>query len=117
MRKSLLIAIGALGLTATAGAQAQKPDIDGDLRCIALLSVAIGQATPDKQGSMIAGAMYFIGRLDGKAPNTDLKAGIKRILEGFTQEQAAADGQRCSAILAEKGQVLQGVGSELQTRK
>ena len=117
MRKSLLIAVGVLALAATTGAHAQKPDIDGDLRCIALLSVAVGQAAPDKQGAMIAGAMYFIGRLDGKAPNTDLKAGIKRTIEGFTQEQAAADGQRCSAILAEKGQLLQGVGAELQTKK
>lgn len=117
MRKCLLIAIGMLAFTAMTGARAQKPDIDGDLRCIALLSVAVGQAAPDKQGVMIAGAMYFIGRLDGKAPNTDLKAGLKRIIEGFTQEQAAAEGQRCSAILAEKGKLLQGVGADFQTKK
>ncbi len=117
MRKNLLIAIGMLALTATTAARAQKPDVDADLRCMALISAMISQMEPDKQGNLIAGVMYFVGHVDGIAPNIDLKVELRRVAEAMTGEIAASEGQRCGKILMDKGQKLQEVGAALQAPK
>lgn len=116
MRKALLTAIGMLPLLAGQGAHAQSSKAaDDDLRCIAIVSVALSQAEEDKKASMIAGVMYFVGRLDSEAPNADLATEMKRVVSGMTQEEAVAHGKRCSAILIERGHALQTVGDALRS--
>lgn len=118
MRISPIVTLALLAFASamTAPAQAQVPtaDLDGDLRCLALLSAALSQMEENQQGPMAAGVMYFVGRVDGRAPTVDLGRELQRVASGLTGEKIAAEGQRCSAILTEKGQILQAVGAALQ---
>jgi hypothetical protein len=121
MRNNLmkLSALLAFASATAAPAQAQSPtaDLDDDLRCLALISAALSQMEADRQGPMVAGVMYFVGRVDGRAPGTDLRTELQRIASTLTDEKIATEGQRCSAILTEKGQMLQAVGAGLQAKE
>ncbi len=115
MRKAVLTATAMLALLVGRGAHAQSSAKDDDLRCIAIVSVAMSQAEDDKKPSMMAGVMYFVGRLDGEAPKIDLATEMKRVVAGMTQEEAVAHGKRCSEILIERGHALQTVGDALRS--
>jgi hypothetical protein len=111
-----LLTIGLIGLGLAVPAMAELPaQVEGDLRCVTILSAATGNAPEGEQRlQMIAAAMYFIGRVDGAAPTLDLKTEIKRILPSLTASNMPDEAKRCGAILIEKGTKLQDVGKALQ---
>lgn len=112
------LAIGLAILAAPVPASAQTPDIGADLRCTAILAIGVSQTKEEeKRSGMVAGMMYFIGKLEGRNSGIDLKTELKRTYEKLTQELLASEGQRCAQILMEKGQYLQKIGGELQTGK
>ena len=104
-------------LAAASQAEAQKPDVDADLRCVAVLSVAITNLQGEQRSGVIAGVMYFIGRIDGIAPDTDLRSELARVSNAMTPALIASEADRCGAILSEKGDVLQNVGNALGAGK
>jgi len=109
-----LLALPLAGILALAPAHAQDDadgDLEGDLRCVALLAVAVANTQGEAQAGITAGLMYFVGRIDGVAPGIDLKAELQRI--AATMTDPAADMTRCSAILTAKGQALIAIGGEL----
>lgn len=113
MKMLLTMALLATGFAVPAAAQVPAPVVD-DLRCITVLSAAMA-ATPEAQRPQLAAAvLYFIGRVDGAAPNLDLTAEIKRIVPTLTASTLGDEAKRCAAILTEKGAKLQEVGRALQ---
>ncbi len=78
MRRFMAItALATVALVQPATAQPNAA-VEGDLRCIAVLSVASASQGEEVRAQMIAAFMYFIGRIDSLAPNIDLKAELTR---------------------------------------
>lgn len=111
-----LPAIGLIGLAlATPAAAALPAQVEGDLRCITILSAATGSAPEGEQRlQMAAAVMYFVGRVDGAAPTIDFKAEIKRIVPTLSAANVPDEANRCAAVLTEKGAKLQDLGKALQ---
>jgi hypothetical protein len=112
--KALLIGLMGLSL-ATPAVAALPAQVEGDLRCITILSAATGNVPEGEQRlQMAAAVMYFVGRVDGAAPTIDLKTEIKRILPSLLTANMPDEAKRCAAILTEKSGKLQEVGKALQ---
>jgi len=112
------LAVGLSLVLAAAPLSAQTGEAEADLNCTAILATRISDTEPgEKRSGMIAGLMYYIGKLEGRNPQIDLKAELKRTYATLTHERAAAEAQRCDSSLSTKGQSLQKIGSELQTGK
>ena len=112
--RTALLALALPGLLALAPAHAQDDaagDLEGDLRCVALLAVAVANTQGESRANITAGLMYFVGRIDGIAPGIDLKTELQRI--AGTMADPAADMTRCGAILTAKGQELIAIGGDL----
>lgn len=102
-----------MGLAGQAPAQLPA-QVDGDLRCIAILSLATATLPEAQRTQMAAAVLFFVGRIDGVAPNLDLTSEIKRIVPTLSSTNMSDEGRRCGAILIEKGTKLQEVGKALQ---
>ncbi len=113
MKMLLTLAFLATGSAMPAAAQVSPPVAD-DLRCITILSVAMATLPETQRPQMAAAVLYFIGRVDGAAPNLDLTAEIKRIVPTLATSNFGDEAKRCAAILTEKGAKLQEVGKALQ---
>ena len=100
---------------ATAAATAATPN-DGDLRCIAISSKALAQAPQEKQLSVVAGMLYFVGRINGRSPKADIEAGVRRITPSLDNETTwQAEAKRCAAIMQDRAAYLQKMGRALQS--
>jgi len=113
MKKAMAMALLAAGFTTPAAAQLST-QVAGDLRCITILSAATATVSETQRPQMAAAVLYFIGRVDGAAPNLDLTSEIRRIVPTLGSLNLGDEAKRCAAILTEKGAKLQDVGKALQ---
>lgn len=113
MKTRLAIGVLAMGLAGPASAQ-WPAQVDGDLRCITILSLATATVPEAQRAQMAAAVLFFVGRIDGAAPNLDLTAEIKRIVPMLSSTNIGDEARRCGGILTEKGTKLQEVGKALQ---
>lgn len=90
---------------------------EADLKCLTAVSI-VAATLPEKQRPNIAaGAMYFMGRIDARAPGYDLDANMARLLQADdAQAMLHKELQRCGVLLQERGQYLQMVGKSLAER-
>jgi hypothetical protein len=105
----------ALALALTAPAAAPDPVAD-DLVCVAVVAMRISQ-TEDKDIKMglAAGMMYFIGRLDIRAPGYDLETNLRTLLDKPDVDATLdANAVRCGGIIQERGAYLSKVGASMQ---
>lgn len=106
-------------LAAAAGAAFVQPgtQLDRDLRCVASLSIAGDSAKDDEktQAGLMLLMMYYIGRIDAQAPNLDLEGALRAVVSrpGYLSSGMAADLQRCSKEMENRGAELQAVGDAL----
>ena len=111
----IVLGLGFLAATLAGPAAAQKSEpIEADLRCVAVLSAITGNLPEDRRSQMVAGVMYFVGRVDGQAPGTDLKTELRRIIPTLTQTSVNGEAQRCGAVLSAKGTQLEELGKALR---
>jgi len=91
----------------------------GDMQCFAVVAYLAGQS---EEGSvehtgLASGMMYFLGRLEGRAPGTDwLRALSDYILapdEARLTSELEAQRERCGLILQTRGQALVEWGAKL----
>lgn len=50
-----------------------------DLRCIAAISHSLATAETQQRAVLTTGMAYFVGRVEGAAPGTDIAAAVDRI--------------------------------------
>src|SRR5580698_8359750 len=82
---------------------AQTPDTTADVRCVAVgLHFAEAPNSPQKSTGLLM-ALYYMGRLDGRDPNLDLKALLTAQLAKMTAADFSQEDLRCSSILSSKG--------------
>lgn len=108
-------------LLAAAAATAPVPDLtrDPDLRCFMAVAYALG-ALPDEkdpaiEASLAAVMMYYVGKLDGRWPDIDLKKQVTRMIQLPSFRRALpAEMQRCGKEAEDRGAALQDFGQYLQ---
>jgi hypothetical protein len=92
---------------------AQTPDTTSDVRCVAVgLRFAELPDSPQKSTGLLM-ALYYIGRLDGRDPNLDLKVLLAAQLAKMTAADFSQEGVRCGSILSSKGAELTHTGQDL----
>jgi hypothetical protein len=109
-----IVALAALAtLSAGPAASAEASDTTADVRCL-VVSLAMLQST--SQGQQTAGLLsffYFEGRIDGREPNYDLEAGLRREITRMSGEQLSDEAKRCGGILTSRGDELMQIGKHL----
>ena len=112
MRPGIIVAAVSASLLAGA-AQAQPSDATrADLRCV-LGFVALLQM-PAYKDAAGAGIMYYTGRLDGRDPNVDLAAPLKREAGNMATADYMTEAQRCGRVLKERSEALKAAGEGLR---
>jgi len=119
MHRSLL-AVSVISLAGTAQAQsapiALPPDVQRNVQCFMLYAAAAGNPQNKQvQAAGGLGMMYYLGRLDVRAPGLDIVRAVRqeaRILE--SPANAKAIGAACDAEAKKRGQQLVQIGNELQ---
>jgi hypothetical protein len=87
-----------------------------DLRCaIVYMQMISSQDTKINTAGYI-GLMYWMGRLDGRAPNLDLENRIMAELPEMTPDVIRAEAQRCGAEMQVRGKALTEIGNDLVQR-
>jgi len=112
-----LILLPLLGVSRYRTAFAGDNEIADDVRCIYVGVQASQSADPARQWSAVAAAMYYLGRLDAIAPQSDLLALLLK--ESASMSKASvfqSEASRCGLALTEKGKMIQQVGTELLLR-
>lgn len=128
--KALIVALALASALAVAPAHAQdakQPGVappaaadaqtEADLRCLAVALILIGQTQdPSQQQAFNSAAIYYLGRLDGRAPDIDLEEHLSGLLRDFSPERLAVERVRCGELLVTRGRVLQDIGRDLERR-
>ncbi len=112
----VLGALLALGAAAPSPVMARESDAAAtktDLRCAVVLFTALGSGTMDKQQATV-GAFYFLGRLDGRAPNLDLQAAFTAELNDMSGDDMKRQALICGKILGDRGKSLMTLGEAMQ---
>lgn len=91
------------------------PVLESDVRCLAVMAIAASDSKKADAVGVMAAAMYFVGRIDGRRPGMDYRAALRQLLS--SNESIAglqADAVRCGAILEKRGSELQALGEQLK---
>jgi hypothetical protein len=95
-------------------ALAQDAESLADIRC-----VAVGMhfaETPDSHekstGTLLV--LYYMGRLDGRAPSLDIEKLLSEQIERMTQSDYSTEALRCSQNLSMNGAQIKQLGEQMQ---
>jgi hypothetical protein len=116
MNKTRIMALATIGLLLASPGVAQDEETAGSVRCL-LVSLQSSMS----QNSLIGGSglmsmFYWLGRLDGHAPDLDLEARIMDEIAQFSAEKLQAEALRCGAILKGRGEALTKMGKDMQEK-
>lgn len=101
---------------AAAATQPLEPVAEADMRCVAALLYAIGEADERKDqkatSMLLASVSYFIGKIDARMPSADYRGHIGQLAKSpeFNKE-VSGEIKRCAF---ESGTALQLVGKAAQ---
>lgn len=103
--------------TATAAQAIPSSTQEQDLRCVAVISAIIGTLEESKRPTVMAGAMYYVGRVTARRPDLDLEAELRRILgdDAAFKKILPAEATRCGADLQKVGTELTRVGGAMKS--
>jgi hypothetical protein len=102
-----------LALLAAAAEPSQATE--ADIRCVAVYAAAADKADEAHKAGVVAGLMYYIGRIDVRSPGYDYLANLKRLLtdQAFLEKGLPAEAQRCAAEMKAKGSEVAALGDSL----
>ena len=116
MQKIITAAALASALFLASAAAAQDVETSNDLRCVAVFSVAASEeADPDATMAAGAGVFYFLGRIEGRAPGSDIESGLRLEVGKLNVPKFVSELKRCAAVLKSKAEELQAIGNSLQS--
>lgn len=116
MQKVITAAALTASLFMAGGARAQDAETLGDLRCIAVISIAAGQQTdPAAVMSAGMGILYFMGRIEGRVPGFNVENGLRVEVGKLTSAGVTTELVRCGGALTSKGKELQAIGRSMQS--
>lgn len=101
---------------AAAATQPLEPAAEADMRCVAAMLFAIGEADERKDqkttSMLLASVSYFIGKIDARMPGADYRGHIVRLSK--TPEFTTALSSEIKRCALESGKALQVVGKAAQ---
>lgn len=100
-----------------ATAPASDSDVISDVRCIVVGAAMAGTQDQTAKSSGIMLTLYYIGRLEGRAPNVDLEQLILEQSSAMTKSEFGAEATRCGSHLADKGREITRIGQDLVARE
>ncbi|MEZ0244462.1 MAG: hypothetical protein ACAH11_13890 [Sphingomonas sp.] len=99
----------ALALAAALNSADPAAENEKDLRCVALIAAIMPTADEEGKSALAGGMLYFIGRIEGREPNYDLRANFSRISK-IPVSELQGDSDRCADIMTTKGELLMAIG-------
>lgn len=92
---------------------AADAQVDADARCIvvAMHIASLGTAVQRTAGMMIA--MYYFGRLDGRAPHANVERLIENEAKKMTMVELRANAARCGKALQVESHEFASIGEDL----
>ncbi len=114
MKRAISVALALLAGLGLTGVRAQDDETVNYLHCLLVTSqiAAVDDAQISNAGAIAT--MYWLGRLDERAPGLDLASLITTESEKMTAEVMQAESLRCGAILRDRGMALVELGKVLQ---
>ncbi|WP_295632818.1 hypothetical protein [Novosphingobium sp.] len=95
--------------------EASKVVISDDMRCVTMFLVAAGSSKAEEQAGMVADALYFMGKSDGRSPDAELAPQTSALITSpdYFSKQLPADAERCTKEVETMSQRLDSVGKAL----
>jgi len=101
----------------SAGAPAPVPETRDDLRCFLIMALLADTSEEGKgKEAAIAGTLYFLGKLDGRAPGLDLEAAATAELAAMTEAEFQGQKTGCISLLEQRGNYMVAVGTAMEKR-
>jgi|HubBroStandDraft_5_1064220.scaffolds.fasta_scaffold23435_4 hypothetical protein len=114
MRSSCLASLFLLTmLVSSAKSLAQNQEDVADVRCVAVALRMTEMPAAEQKSSGLMMALYYVGRLDGRAPNLDIEELIIQQIGKMTNADYSSEAIRCGKSLSEKGQKMTQIGQKL----
>lgn len=103
--------------TLLAGA-APPPDAQTkeDVRCLIAAASLAASDDPKAKQAGTGGALYYLGRLDGRTPGLDIEAAVAAEVDVMAKSPAGPILMECGNRLKERGHYLESVGRALEKR-
>jgi hypothetical protein len=108
-----MIVCAALAFLPREEAHAADGQKDADVRCVAVGLRMIEMTAPEQRTAGMMLAVYYLGRLDGKASDLDVERLVKAEAAKMTSADFRADAVRCGQEMQQKGSEIQRIGSSL----
>ena len=116
MPKVITAAVLAAALFFAGGAAAQDSETSNDVKCVAVFSFAAAQ---QPEPTVLMGAsmavLYFLGRIEGRAPGFDIENGLRLEASKLTGAKVKSELVRCGGVLKSKGEQLQAIGRSMKS--
>jgi hypothetical protein len=117
--KRLLLAAGLLtagmGALAMAGPAFADPNTD-DVHCFIVAIKLADSTVPALQTSGLIAQLYFMGKLDGRAPGLDMETLVMAELPKMLGDLYQSEAMRCGKEMAERGKAEVEMGKDMQKR-
>ena len=109
--------IGWSVLAAASLSAAPSPEIQDDLRCFLIMaSLAESAKEGPAMQTAVAGTLYFLGRLENRAPDLDIEAAGAAELVAMTEAEYQNQKPVCLAVIEERGKRLIALGAGIEKR-
>ena len=84
-----------------------------DLHCLAVGSILSTNSDQHFQSAGTIMTVYYLGRLDGEAPNKDLQKGLKEESLRMTPQDFEKSQVSCRALMVERAKLLSAISSSM----
>lgn len=109
---ALTVSLG-LGCSVLAAAQTPNSPMVSDARCVVVAMHMATLNTPQQRSTGVMLAIYYLGRLDGRAPRADTESLIEKEAGKMTPAELRSDAVLCGKALTAKGQEMTRIGADL----
>ncbi len=115
LRRIALPTVALCMLSAVARADTANTRTVADAQCLVVGARLSASSDPQQRvpGQMIL--MYYLGRIDGRSPNTDLEALIKTETQKMTTSELQSAAGRCGKEFSARGEEIVRIGKSLST--
>lgn len=87
-----------------------------DIRCLLATAMLADSKDPQVKQAGAAGALYYLGRLDGRSPGLDIEAAVEAEADSLTEATQGSLLKKCGATLEQRGAYLVQAGKALEKR-
>jgi hypothetical protein len=96
--------------------RAQDAETIADVRCAIVGINFAGMPDPSHQTAGTMLSLYYIGRLNGRAPKLNIESLLIAEINTMTPADYDSEAKRCGASLADKGREIARIGKDISER-